>query len=328
VIHQAAFKQRVHTVVVIPVGPNERIESVVDTISSIERYCSKSHRVIIVDNSCRGSGEAIKQRFSEIDVVKGRYVGKFAKLYLNISLGTAYAFENYVFDVLIRMDADALVIGSEPDAEAAAYFRAHPDVGQIGVYRYDYDGAPISWWPINLSMFAQAINPLSWVLPRWNGFRFRRILMRAFRNGYPLGHNIYGGGFFLSYACVAKLYRAGVLTDPRLAALRLQEDHITSVCVYSVGMKIDDFSGEGQPVAQSWLGLPAAPEELLRRNKKLIHSLHGWRDMTEAQLRALFRERRAAPVSEPRAVPVVMSHNSEPAPAAQMPNGASQWAPG
>jgi hypothetical protein len=134
-------------------------------------------------------------------------------------------------------------------------------------------------------------------MPRWNGYRFRRILTRALRNGYKLGHSIFGGGFFLSYDCVARLYRAGVLTDPRLAKLRLQEDHITSVCVYSVGMTVGDFSGDGQPVAESWLGLPASPDELLRKNKKLIHSLHGWRDMTESQLRAHFRERRAA--SEP-----------------------------
>lgn len=293
-MHPTVSKQCVHTVVVIPVGPSECVDSVVDTIASIDHFCSQSHRVILVDNSACGTGETLKQRFPDIDVIMGRYVGTFAHLYLNISLGTAHAYENYDFKVLIRMDVDALLIGADPDVEAAAYFEDNPEVGQIGVYRFDYDGVPMTWWPINAIMLLQAFNPLSWLLPRWSGYRFRRILMRALRNGYSLGHSIFGGGFFLSYDCVARLYRAGVLTDSRLAKLRLQEDHITSVCVYSVGLKVADFSGDGKPLAQSWHGLPASPEELLHKNKKLIHSVYKWRDMNESQLRALFREHRAA----------------------------------
>ena len=263
-----AVKPYFRTIVVIPVGPNEKIESASDTLSSIERYLSSSHKVIIVDNSRKDSGAALKLRYPEIDIVKGRYSGKFACLFLNISLGTAHAFENYAFDVLLRMDADALITGPNPDLDAVAYFTQNPAVGQIGVYRFDYNGKRIRWFPVNVSMLAQALNPMSWCLPSWNGWRFREILLNAFANGYVAGQHIFGGGFFLSYACVARLYRAGILSDPRLEKLRLQEDHITSVGVLSVGFTLGDFAGGDYPFAQAWRGLPASPEELIRRKKK------------------------------------------------------------
>lgn len=293
--HNTGLKPYYKSIIVIPVGPNEPLDGVLDTIASIRHYFCASHKVVIVDNSRKGSGEKLRQSAPDIDVVPGRYLGKFGSLYLNISLGTAHAYEHYRFDVLLRMDADALIIGPAPADDAIAFFAAHPNAGQIGVYKYDYQGAPMRWWPINVSVLVQGLlNPLSWLAPAWPGWHLRRMLLPALRAGYGFGEHVYGGGFFLSYACVEKLYRSGILTNPRLSGVRLQEDHITSLGVKAVGMGLGDFASGNGPAAQTWIGLPAAPAELVAKGKKVVHSVRSWRDMNEAQVRAWFRERRVA----------------------------------
>ncbi len=289
---EGAIKPYFKTVVVIPVGPAEPVDGVADTLESIRHFFSASHKIVIVDNSRAGKGAQLRARFPEIDVVPGQYSGKFAKLFLNISLGTAHAYEQFKFDVLLRMDADALITGPHPDDDAIGYFRAHPAAGQIGVYRTDYDGKPLRWWPVNVMMLAQGLNPLSWLWPRYAGWHFRKQFVRALRRGYKVGEHIYGGAFFLSWECVGRLHRSGVLRNPLLADLRLAEDHITSVAVVASGLDLGDFASQG-PCAEAWLGLPAAPEELLRRGKKVIHSLHGYAGRREPELRAFFAGRRA-----------------------------------
>jgi hypothetical protein len=288
----ASTKPYVKTIIVIPMGPNEPERSVLDTIASIQHYLSPSHKIIVVDNSRNGKGERIRAAAPDIDVVHGQYVGMFARLYLNISLGTAYAWEHYTFDTLIRMDADALITGPLPDEEAIAYFTAHPNVGQLGVYITDYNGRVRKWWPVNALMLSQAFNPLSWLLPRWRGFAWRTLFMRALRRGYKPGVHIYGGGFFLSHEAVRRLYMAGHLTNPGLADVRLAEDHITSVAVMAEGLDLADFASGDYPCAERWIGLPASPQELYARRKKLIHSVRHWDRMNEDDIRGFFRERR------------------------------------
>jgi hypothetical protein len=269
------------------------LASIVDTIRSVNHYFDASHKIVIVDNSRKGTGECIQETHPDIDVVKGRHQGKFARLFLNISAGTAHAYEHYRFDVLLRMDADALIIGARPEEDALARFKAQPELGQLGVYETDFDGKKLKWWPIDLSMAVQAINPLSWVSPAWNGWHFRKLLVAALRRGYRLGAHIYGGGFFLSYPCVERLYQMGVLTNDRMSNLRLQEDHITSVAVVAAGFKLGDFASGAGPMAQAWRGLPAAPETLIARGKKVVHSVHYYREMKETDVRGFFRERRS-----------------------------------
>ena len=285
-----------HTVVVIPLGPSEPVEHILDTLDSIQRFLSPDTKVILVDNSRKGTGNIVQQAFPDADVIHGTRQGMFAHLFLNICQGTAHAYEHYCFRVLLRMDTDALIIGELPDVEASAVFEQRPDVGQLGVFKTDYHGRPMRWWPINLSMALQALNPLSWIWPAWNGFAFRQLLVRAMRRGYPIGSHVYGGGFFLSYACVERLYRAGILTDERLDNLRLAEDHITTVSVVSVGLDAADFASGDRPCAQAWRGLPAAPDELLAKGKKVVHSVRFWGDMKEADVRAVFRRHRAPAV--------------------------------
>ena len=106
-----------HTVVVIPLGPSELVEHILDTLDSILRFLSPDTKVILVDNSRKGTGNIVQQAFPDADVIHGTRQGMFAHLFLNICQGTAHAYEHYCFRVLLRMDTPR---GGRELAEAGA----------------------------------------------------------------------------------------------------------------------------------------------------------------------------------------------------------------
>ncbi len=219
------------------------------------------------------------------------------QLFCNIGKAIEYACDTYTFDVLLRMDADALIIGPRPQDDAIAYFKQHPSIGIAGGYEFNYHEervyqGPRGWWPQNAWVAYEAFNPLSLLVPNWYGFFFRQIVMRAVKNGYVIGHQINGGAFFYQYKCAMAIRAAGWLNHPKLARLALAEDQIATILTRAVGMGIGNFSQDDAPFAVDWSGLPASPTELLGRKKKITHSVKKWQDMTQPQIRTFFAESR------------------------------------
>ena len=64
------MKEEFDLVVVLPIGPNCKIEYIEDTINSIKHYCLCSHKIIAVDDSKKDTGVVIKNKFPGIDVFK------------------------------------------------------------------------------------------------------------------------------------------------------------------------------------------------------------------------------------------------------------------
>ena len=64
----------------------------------------------------------------------------------------------------------------------------------------------------------------------------------------------------------------------------------TKACGYNLG----DFATGNYPMGLRHRGLPCSPQELLGRNKKIVHSVRFWRDMDEPTIRAFFAQRRNA----------------------------------
>ena len=287
-------KPHYKSIIVLPVGPNEPLEYVLDDMAAIKYYFGPDHKVVIDDNSRCGKGAAIQQTYPDIDIVPGDYVGMWSKLYCNIGKSIQHACDSYTFDVLLRMDADALIIGPRPEDDAIAFFKQHPEHGIIGGYQFKYSEEAVyqgvlGWWPQNISIALQAFNPLSWLVPAWPGYEFRQVVLRAVHNGYSIGHQINGGAYFMSYACAMRLRKAGVLVHPKLAQLRLTEDILVSILVESVGFSMGNFTlGDDTPFALEWGGMPTAPQELIQRKKKITHSVKSWQDLTQPQIRAIF----------------------------------------
>jgi glycosyltransferase involved in cell wall biosynthesis len=288
--------RQITLVVVIPVGPACEFDHISDTIESVRHYVTPSHVVIVLDDSGKGTGAAVKERFSETVVLTTpRNYGKEAGLYLNLSKGFAFAYENYFFDILLRLDTDALIIGPNPEQDAMDYFQQNPDVGIIGSYRTDCNGDPRDFsWPRNQLIRELGFRSLSKdPLKRLKGWLFlRTVFNKSKHNGYEAGEHCMGGAYFVSRECIGRLYKNHLLSRQEISWSKLQEDQIFGLFIYSVGMRHGDFATGSLPMGLRWRGLPCPPEILLARNKKITHSTRFFENLSEKAIRVYFREQR------------------------------------
>ena len=288
------MKKHYDVVVVIPVGPGCLPANIADTINSFIHYTRSSYKIILADDSQLETGLLIKKDFPHVDVISTRYPqGKLCGLYITLSLAYRYALKHFRFTSLLRMDTDALITGEAPEREAIALFKANPAIGIAGQYPLDYNGNPwdISW-------------PQKQVL-RLTGSRtffrkpFAHALLwlrykKALQNGYNTGESVFGGAYFMSEACLKKLKGAGLLPSRLLKPVLLEEDHLFAILIKSLGFQFGDLASGTLPFGCAWKGLPAAPEDLFEKGKKIIHSTRYWHDMKEAEIRSFFREKRGS----------------------------------
>src|SRR3982750_3692707 len=142
------MKTHYELVVVVPVGPNVNIKFVLDSIASVHFYCRCSQKFIISDDSQQGLGKLVKEQLPEVDVLlttklRGSEPG-YGALYINLSHAFKHAIDNYVFNSLLKLDTDALVIGANPQHDAEQLFSKDPAIGMAGLYKtgketYDFN---------------------------------------------------------------------------------------------------------------------------------------------------------------------------------------------
>jgi hypothetical protein len=203
----------------------------------------------------------------------------------------SYAIENAQFDVLLRLDTDALLLGPGLAEAAAAQFHAKADVGALGAYRIGPDGGIRDW--TSARRLVRAHTGL-------RGLRYlscRRTLrgLVASAPGYVLGEHALGGAVIYRGEMLREIYRRGLLKFPELANSRLGEDHIFGLITVASGYRTDDFSKPGDPMAARWKGLPFSPDELLKSGKLVTHSIRSWNGMSEQEIRDHFAEVRDYP---------------------------------
>lgn len=66
------------------------------------------------------------------DYHEGRQSHKRGSLFGKEISAIKVLIESCRFDILLKMDTDALVIGDLPQQEVLAFFEEHPDVGMVG----------------------------------------------------------------------------------------------------------------------------------------------------------------------------------------------------
>ncbi len=289
-------RQKVTLAVIIPVGPACKLENVLDTIESVRHYVTPSHVIILLDDSGKGTGVAVRERFQDVVILTTeRVYGKHAGLYLTLSQGFAFAYKNYTFDVLLRLDTDALVIGPNPESDAIACFDRNPGFGIIGSYRTDCNGSPRGFsWPRETLVrelgFRSVLKPrclMGWVF-------LHKVLNRSKRNGYELGEHCMGGAYFMSRECVGRLLKGNLLSRKEIYWSKLHEDQLFGLFIHSVGLKHGDFATGQLPMGLRWRGLPCSPEELLTKKKKVTHSTRFFEELDEQTIRGIFRAHRQA----------------------------------
>ena len=275
--------------VVVPIGPNCRPDFVNDTLDSVDFFCP-DRLLVLVDDSKKGTGELVAKEH-EATVIVVSEMGLAGGLFGSLSLGFQEALKTD-FDVLVRLDTDALVTDGRFATEAASFFEKNPKVGSLGSYKYGYSGS--------LRSVKQPRKRLLWEM---SGGAFRNprlavhlgsLTLRALRHGYRPGESIMGGVALYSRAAVEKLASAGALRDALVTESALQEDHLFALWLGSLGLRLADFGGDKDelPMGAKHKGLPAHPTRLLEKRKALVHSTRGFEDLDESEIRELFREDR------------------------------------
>ena len=99
-----------------------------DTLESVFHY-TDPERVIVIDDT-KGTGID----FSHVEGVVLPSVGHdiFGGLYLNLAMAYRYVVENVQFDMLLRLDTDALLLGDGLVQAAMSRFESNLKIGALG----------------------------------------------------------------------------------------------------------------------------------------------------------------------------------------------------
>lgn len=278
----------------MPVGPGEEIG---DTLESVRAYADPCRAVVLVDDSGRGPSGPTARAAS----IPGVHVvpapagagGSRGGLWVKIAAGYRHACERFAFDVVLRMDTDALLLGPGIEDAALRRFVAEPGLGLLGGHRTGPDGARRDFAPA-ARILARETGPLGLRRPRLRAL-LRLLRAEARHHGYEAGEHALGGAFLHSAAAVRSLHGRGWLDLPALARSRLGEDHIFALMTMAAGFRIGDFGRPGDPLALRWKGLPAHPDALLDGPALVTHSVRGYGDLDEAAVRERFRRARRSP---------------------------------
>ena len=282
----------VRIAVIIPAGPRDDI---VDTLTSVVDYTDPSRVILVIDDTGTLDG-----RFAQIRDLCGDIIvmtppdtvpGILGGLWVKVAAGYTWLLERFRPGIILRMDADALMLGRGIEAAAEEAFARHPGVGMLGSCHQDSDGNSRDFSPVARILRAEeGLRGL--IHPR------RRSLVRYYarlarQRGYVAGEHALGAAYIHSYHAASCLYRKGWLNEPRLGSSKLADDHLMSLMTVAAGFRIGDFGGPEDPLALKWRGLPAHPSELLAEGKLITHSVRSWGDLTERQIRSIFAQARA-----------------------------------
>jgi hypothetical protein len=284
--------QKRQYVVVVPVGPNTELQFLNDTLKSVFTFCRRDVKIVLIDNTAHGLRDRDIHRTDDIDVLRCESEKGanplYGGLYFNLSKAFRFALERYDFEVLLRLDDDALLIGSGADQQALWFFRHNPRVGCLGSYRFTCIGTERDFTPPRNALRQEtSVRGMLRNRHRWAYLRHLRALAR--QNGYEDGEHCLGAVTFFSRACVERFAALGFLERKELVTSRLGEDHIFGMMVVAAGFKIEDFATEGRPLGLAWKGLPASPADLIGMGKKIVHSVKFFDDMDQGTIRAEFR---------------------------------------
>lgn len=287
--------QRVRLVVAMAVGPGHNLEFVSDTIESVVAYTTPSRKFIVIDDSQQQAGDRLRLRFPDLEVlVTDRCMGRDAGLYISLSKTVEFACRHFEFDLLLKIDTDTLLIGEHPESQALDHFRAHPQCGLLGSHTFDCLGRPQQRAPHAYLLHEETCDAYHIMNPaRADGIAFlRQVFTRARSNAYALGERCEGGGYFMSYPCAMTLFHENLLSNHTIAWSRMGEDQLFGMLTVAAGFKLGDFATGDLPVGTEWKNLPCAPADLLRRKKKIIHSVRAYSTLSEADIRQYFKARR------------------------------------
>jgi hypothetical protein len=274
-----ACRGRNRIVYLVLCGPGE-LEPLSELIESIRTFEGDAKVLVVEDATPDVRWPQVRARFPDVDVIRARRpTGGPPRLSPPIALGYRTALERFEFDVVCKLDTDALVTGPGLGERAAARFAAEPRLGMLGTLGMRADGVPEDY------------TYDAWVLDherRWSR-AVRDRLARA-RAGTYDGRKVHGGVYVIGRRALEAM---DLDTDPPWWS-QIGEDLWFSLGVCAAGFELGSWGAPGEPTASGSKWLPVPLDEVGERGLLAVHSVRRGADgESEAAVRAALRAQRA-----------------------------------
>jgi hypothetical protein len=285
------MSEEIRVAVVIPAGPRDDI---IDTLHSVVRYINSPHVILVIDDTFTLASyyNYIYQLSADISIIPAppKSAGGYGGLWVKLATGYRWVLDRFRPRTILRLDADAVMLGRGLEDAAEEAFNQNPKVGLLGSYRVGPDGGLRNFGPAarDLEFYSGVAGMLH---PRCC-MGLRRYLRLARANKYVVGEHVLGGAYIHSFKAAYSMYQNGWFDQPWISKVKIGEDSIMTLLTKAAGYEIADFGGPSDPLALKWQGLPADPFELLAKGKLVTHSVRSWHQMTERQIRSIFADSR------------------------------------
>lgn len=294
--------------VLIPAGPDTIRDFLEDTIASVNHHVGiEGCKVAVLDDSRQSRFRDLHEIFPNTIVLQAPDYGEGGRSRKGGSLfGKELSALKILsgscrFDVLLKMDTDALVIGDRPQHEVLDVFNRAPDVGMVGAFQRRGDGSDKqSAMTLKGRRLTREMTLPSGLARPALMSALRALVKRAEQHGYRRGDTCTGGAYFLSWNAVWALRQLGYLDLNVLRQSRLSEDSLMSLVCCAAGYRLSDLPADQDILAINWRGLPMPPEALVAANKKIVHPIKEDGAPAEGRIRSYFRRRREAQVASNR----------------------------
>lgn len=261
-----------------------------DTAASVLAYGGDHTSVVVVDDTGGALAHLAGERVHVRPALPGK-PGVGGALWAKLADAYGWALDTLEPDIVMKLDADALMIGPGLAEAAGARFAADPALGMLGSYAVGPDGGRRDWSPAAVAIRAEA---------GWRGLRsprhrrlVRALLREARAHGYVDGEHVLGAACLMSAPALRAVRARGWLEPALFQECRLVEDWIFPLEVVAAGFRVADFGGPGDPLGVRWRGLPGTPESLRAEGRLVVHSVRDHGDAREADIRAAFARMRA-----------------------------------
>jgi len=293
----------VRCLVLIPAGPDTVLEYLADTIESVNHHVGvASCTVVVLDDSRQGTCLGIADRFPNAVPIKapdyhdGTRNSTRGSLFGKQIHALKWVMERYCFDIFLRMDTDAIMIGDAPHEDVLAFLQQRPEVGMVGAFTRRGDGSDKT--PAMMSkgreLTREARLRLGWKRLML-ATTLRRLLRQAEAHGYTRGDMCTGGAYFLSPSALLAMQAHGFFNLKILERSSMHDDALMALLCSAAGYRLSDLPEDRDVLAINWRGMPMPPDVLVSRNKKIVHPIKDDDPTAEPAVRAYFRSRRPRP---------------------------------
>lgn len=296
--------------ILVPLGPNFPLAFVQDTINSFNHYMpAEDCEIWLMDDTCQITGVTssdIPLRYVRSDEVfpwpsRAGIWNTYGPLSLKLLRTMAAARTEFDFDLVLRIDTDAIVTGPSPHLDAASQFAADPQIAIIGALTKRGDGtdktvamrAAGEKLTIEMGLRRMVIDLVKRHVPVSRTRQLRWLGRSARRNvHYTMGDTCTGGAVFISRKAVDRFLALGFHEMSGLRYSSCPEDWIFGLFSAAAGMRLSD--DQSQTMSINWRGLPCPPEEVVERGVKVFHPVKLDDPDAQGRIRGVFEGLRAA----------------------------------